>query len=100
MANIVVNSADTIQFVDGAGKEIAETPTVVFQLGDWDAGSHVESGIMVDVSGDEAPLLSATNARKLAKWLTRAADALENVSKSSQNKKRSKSEYVEDYDEF
>lgn len=101
MANITVNSADTIQFVNGPGKETAETPTAIFQVGDWDAGSYVESGIMVDVAGPEAPLLSASNARKLAKWLIRAADSLEHAGNSSSQKKRGKySRNEDDEDDF
>jgi hypothetical protein len=100
VANITVNSANTIQFVNGPGKETAETPTAIFQVGDWDAGSYVESGIMVDVGGAEAPLLSAANARKLAKWLTRAADLLEQTGNSSSQKKRNKYLRDEDDEEF
>ncbi len=99
MANITVNSAEMIQFVDSAGKQSSETPTAVFQLGDWDAGSHVETGIMVDVSGAEAPLLNATNARKLAKWLLRAADLMDKSGEQEQTKKRNKPTYHEEDDD-
>lgn len=94
MATVVVNSADTIQFVNIGSSAGSNGPTLLLQSGDWQDGDHVESGIVVDVAGDQAPILTADNARKLARWLQRAADTIEGV--KSTNKKRHRSSYSED----
>ena len=78
MATVVTNKPDYLEFKNVVATESAENaPTVTFQLGDWAAENHIETGIAVDVYGAELPLLSAANARKLAKWLTRAADEID-----------------------
>ncbi len=79
MATVVVNKPDHIEFKNATPASIPadDTPTVSFQAGDWDAGGYTESGIVVDAYGAQLPLLSPNDARKLAKWLTRAADELD-----------------------
>lgn len=94
MATVVVNSADTIQFVNIGSSAGSDGPTLLMQAGDWQNDNHVESGIVVDVIGGEMPILTADNARKLARWLQRAADAIDGV--KSTNKKRHRSSYNED----
>lgn len=95
MATIGINSADTIQFVNisVAGKD---RPTLLMQSGEWQNDTGVETGITVDVTGDEVPILTADNARKLAKWLQRAADTLDGV--KTQAKKRQKFSYEDEDD--
>lgn len=90
MATVVVNKPDYIEFknITATAKAQDDAPTVIFQAGDWDAGSHTESGITVDVFGSQLPLLSPTDARKLAKWLNRAADDLEGVKQDKKRKNR------------
>lgn len=90
MATVVVNHPDHIEFknVTATSKAQEDAPTVSFQAGEWNAGSHTESGITVDVFGSQLPLLSPTDARKLAKWLNRAADDLEGVKHAKQRKHR------------
>lgn len=93
MATVIVNQADIIQLSNRtAGVNAKTAPTVVMQLGDWDAGDHVEYGILIDVSGHEAPILTAADARKLSKWLVRAADELDGSKKPNKNKKRARGE--------
>ena len=94
MATVVVNSADTIQFVNVVSSGSPDNPTLILQAGDWQDGDRVEAGIVVDVVGDQAPILTADNARKLSRWLQRAADSIEGV--KSTNKKRHRSSYNED----
>lgn len=94
MATIALNSADTIQFVNISVRDKQSAPTMIMQAGDWQNDSGVETGITVDVTGDEVPILTADNARKLAKWLQRAADNLDGV--KSAPKKRHKFTYEED----
>lgn len=90
MANISVNNSGTIEFknlTDGLKSE--DAPTLTAQAGDWNNGNYVESGVTFDVVGEQLPLLSANDARKLAKWLIRAADDLEGK-KNRDNKKASR----------
>lgn len=99
MAIIAINTPDTLEFhtnIPGAPKN--PVPYVSIQLGTWELPTRTESGIIIDTGGaaDYAPILSPTDARKLAKWLNKAADDLEGVP-SKKNKK--KAHYNEDDDE-
>ncbi len=100
MATVVVNTPDHIEFRNvTASKTPADAPTLSLQAGDWDSGTHTETGIVVDVYGAQLPLLSPTDARKLAKWLVRAADDIEGV--KSDKKRKTKNHYeVDDADEY
>lgn len=97
MANIVVNSSDVLQFVEGSTRPTDETPTVIFQAGEWELDSGIGAGIVVDVQGAQAPLLSAENARKLSKWLLKAADLLDGTKDNSRKKHRAN--YDDDADD-
>jgi hypothetical protein len=82
VATVVVNTPNHIEFKNIlATQPPDDAPTVSAQAGDWDAGSHTETGIVIDVYGAQAPLLSAADARKLSKWLARAADDLDGTRK-------------------
>lgn len=96
MASVVVNAADIIQFVNVSGKNAKDDPTLLVQAGEWETGSQVESGVAFDVSGAQIPILTAGNARKLAQWLTKAADLLDGVNQPK--KKHGKQRYEEDDD--
>lgn len=96
MATVVVNTPDHIEFKNvSAAKNQTEAPTVSLQAGDWDAGEFTESGIIIDVYGAQLPLLSSADARKLAKWLTKAADMLDGCKPEKKRKNR----YQEDDDD-
>lgn len=99
MATIAVNTSDNIQFVNAENGQAKDAPTLNVQAGDWQIGQHVEAGILVDVTGIDAPLLTANDARKLAKWLTRAADQLDGV-KNSEKKRKPRQHYELDDDDF
>lgn len=91
MAALTINTADVIEFRDiRQSPDPKNAPFITVQLGDWDIDKHVERGIIVDSSGpDEYPtILSGNDARKLAKWLNRAADTLDAASNTKQTKKR------------
>jgi hypothetical protein len=94
VATVILNSLDTIQFVNVSSADGSKGPMLVAQAGDWHDEDRVESGVVVDVVGDQAPILTADNARKLARWLQRAADTIEGV--KPVNKKRYRSSYSED----
>lgn len=89
MATVVINQPDHIEFRNvNAAKSPAESPTVSLQAGDWDAENYTETGIVIDVYGPQLPLLSPADARKLAKWLNRAADDLEGHKPDKKRKNR------------
>lgn len=100
MAITTINTADTLEFrtsLPGAPKD--PPPYVSIQLGTWELATKTESGIIIDSGGDTnySPVLSAADARKLAKWLSRAADEMEGISTKKNSKK--KHHYEEDDDE-
>ena len=89
MATVVVNNPDHIEFRNvNVVKASDDSPTVSFQSGEWRADNYVEAGIVVDVFGSQLPLLSPADARKLAKWLNRAADNIEGVKTDKKRKPR------------
>ncbi|NDD53112.1 hypothetical protein EBZ39_04395 [bacterium] len=100
MANVAINSHDTLQFVNigNNGKKTETDPTVLFQAGEWGIDGKTETGIIVDVFGDQMPLLTTTNARKLARWLEKAADNLDGV--KHRNNKRGKNLDEDDSNNF
>ena len=98
MATVVVNKPDHIEFKNvNAAKPPDAAPTVSLQSGDWDAEKYTEAGIVIDVYGAQLPLLSPTDARKLAKWLVRAADDLEGVKSDKKRKRRPREEEDDAY---
>lgn len=102
MAITVINTPDTIEFhtsIPGAPKN--PVPFVSIQLGTWELPARTESGIVIDSGGDNdyPPVLSASDARKLAKWLVKAADDLEGVDNKKHNNNKKRQHYEEDDDE-
>jgi hypothetical protein len=98
VATLVENTSNSIRFTNVEnGTENA--PTLLVQAGDWDAGDHIEGGVVFDTFGEQAPMLTAADARKLAKWLTRAADIVEGV-KHSDKKNKARHRYQEDEDDI
>ena len=98
VASISVNTPDNIQFVNVDGGPTKDSPTLSVTSGDWETADHVESGIVFDVYGDQTPMLTPQDARKLAKWLVRAADALDGLS-ADKKKKHRHNHYEEEDDE-
>ncbi|NDD52916.1 hypothetical protein EBZ39_03410 [bacterium] len=97
MATVVINQPDRIEFknLTPAGSAV-NAPTATFQSGEWTiSDNRDETGIIVDVSGPETPILTPADARKLAKWLIKAADELDGSSKKN-NKHRRTSYYEQD----
>lgn len=104
MATIAVNNDGMIQFVNfiadasGRGNQI-DAPTLVVQSGEWQNDSATEAGVVFDVAGDQAPILDSKDARKLAKWLQRAADILDGT-KNSTRKNKARNYYEDEDDDF
>lgn len=97
MATVALNTADNIQFVNFVAGVKADNPTLIVQSGDWQVENAVEAGIIFDVTGDQPPILNPNDARKLAKWLTRAADDLDG--KKKHDKKSKPRHYYEEDEE-
>lgn len=99
MATLTQNTPDTIEFTEIHQDSAAKTTAFVLaELGEWEIGKKRESGIVIDSSGPEVfpAVLSANNARKLAKWLTRAADTLDGEANHKSSKKRQHYEQDDD----
>jgi hypothetical protein len=97
VATVVINQPNHIEFKNvNAAKSPDDSPTVSFQAGEWDAENYTEAGIVIDVFGSQLPLLSPVDARKLAKWLVRAADDLEGVKHDKKRKHRPRPEEDDD----
>ena len=104
MATVVVNKPHVIEFKNlDPSVNADDIPTLVAQAGAWQLHDTAgeETGIVVDVAGNAAPLLTPTDARKLARWLTRAADELEGArGEKKQKKSRRHCGAEEDEDEY
>lgn len=102
MATLSLNTPEAIEFKNiHADLAPKDCPFIISQVGDWDCGGHVESGIVIDSAGTDVypPILSANDARKLAKWLTRAADILDGAKEAPKKSKR-RTHYEEDDDQY
>jgi hypothetical protein len=89
VATVVINKPDHIEFRNVNADKLPDlAPTVKLQAGDWDADNYTETGIVIDVYGSQLPLLSPADARKLAKWLNRAADELDGHKPDKKRKNR------------
>lgn len=100
MATLALNDSNNIQFVNLDSGNKKDAPTLLVSAGEWEAGQHIEPGVIFEVGGDQAPLLTPADARKLAKWLTRAADILEGTKSTEKKHKQKHHRYEEDDDEF
>lgn len=100
MATIVENHPDIIQFVNSVATGNKDVPTLAVQSGDWQVDDHVESGIVFDAYGPQPPILTSSDARKLAKWLNRAADSLDGVKNSDKKNKHRHHYEQDDIDEY
>ncbi len=78
MSPIVHNEPDIFELRNAVPvKDGEDPPTLLAEFGTWRTPQGLTSGVSVATYGEAAPLLSPTDARKLAKWLHRAADELE-----------------------
>lgn len=100
MASLTINNPNTIEFAN-LSPSVKDSPTLNVQCGEWESSGSFVAGVVFDVLGARMPLLSAHDARKLAKWLNRAADTLDGV-KNSGKKGKSRRHYEEadDVDEY
>lgn len=97
MAVIVSNSVDEIIFRDTSfSRDTTAAPTLSVLFGEWDQNGKSVSGILFETAGDTFPLLTGSDARKLAKWLNDTADALEGV--APHKKTRGRNYYEQDDD--
>lgn len=99
MPSIINQTADSfeLQNIDPAKKNDDEPPTLLAEMGTWRAPAGDQSGVSITVYGELSPLLSVSDARKLAKWLLRAADELEgDTNKHSDRRGQKKRREFED----
>lgn len=95
--------SDFIFFANRAAQpEDANLPALVVEFGELsDADSQPLSGVIFSIEGDYSPVLSSRDARKLSKWLDRAADSLDGISASPKGKKKRRHKYdEEDEDDY
>jgi hypothetical protein len=98
VATLSLNTANEIEFKNLTANTAPTTaPTVLAQVGEWEVGNHVDAGVVIDTYGEYPPMLTASDARKLAKWLVRAADSIDTA--QNQPKKKKRQHYEEDDDE-
>lgn len=99
MATVVTNTAEEIIFCNSAvDKKKEDIPTLKAIAGDWETDTGLEAGVVFETYGAQFPILTAADARKLSKWLARAADLLEDV-KPQKKKGNSKPRYETDDDD-
>lgn len=100
MARITVNLPDQIVFED-SDPRFKTAPTLSVQAGVWAEQENQETGIVFDVYGDELPLLSAHDARKLAKWLNAFAEQVDGKHAEKRHKgRRHNHNAADDEDDF
>lgn len=76
-----------------------DTPRLIVESGQFEhTDGTVISGVTFVTEGVLVPLLTAKEARKLSKWLDRAADQIDGI-KSSASRKKRRHEYDEDDDD-
>lgn len=98
MATVTKNTADCLEFQNFLPKD---APTLNVQAGDWQTGDdRHETGLVFDVFGAQPPLLSPDDARKLARWLERAAALLDGKKPEKKHKQKYKAADDEDYDDW
>lgn len=102
MATVVVNRPDLIEFKNISVKAPTDKPpTLNVQAGVWQVDDQTdEAGIVFEVSGNNAPLLNAADARKLARWLTKTADDLEGAADKKKQKPKRHRNYDDSDDEY
>lgn len=99
MATVLTNTPDEIVFCNtGGDKKKEDIPTLKIIAGDWEIGASFEAGIVFEIYGPQFPMLTAADARKLSKWLARAADLLDDV-KPQKKKGNNKPHYESDDDD-
>jgi hypothetical protein len=99
VATITINTAAEIEFKELLpGVPVTDLPFLIAQSGNWEFDGKSATGVIIDGSRlDEPPtVLTSDNARKLAKWLIKAADTLDTAESRGVKKKRT---YYEQDDE-
>ncbi len=99
MSSIINQTADSFELKNvQTDQKQTNPPTLLAEVGIWRSTEGNQSGVSVALYGDIAPLLSASDTRKFAKWLLRAADELEGAMNRSAERKGQKKrrEFEED----
>jgi hypothetical protein len=97
---IVTNEIDIFELRnDVPTAKLEDLPTLFAETGIWSTKTGDVAGISMTTYGDVSTLVSPTEARKLAKWLTRAADALEGANSRKSRPGSKPSHYEPDDDD-
>jgi len=93
MAQTIVNTADSLQICNPDATIAPEAvPNLIIQL-------IIDTGVCFDVTGDMMPLLTANDARKVAKWLNKAAERLDGTKTAKRKGQKKAHDWDEDLDE-
>lgn len=97
---IVTNEIDIFELQNDVPVAKGEDqPTFLAEAGTWKTKTGQITGISVTTYGEVAPLVSPTEARKLAKWLIRAAEDLEGADSRKSRPGSKPSHYDQDDEE-
>lgn len=78
----------------------ADPSALLVEFGSFqDPSAHLNAGFVFTAEGDYSPVLSAKDARKLSRWLEKAADTLEGISPQKKQKKKKRHQYSDDDEE-
>lgn len=93
MAQTIINTAEALQLCNpDATIPQDSVPNLIIQL-------VAASGICFDVTGDMMPLLTANDARKVAKWLNKAAELLDGTKTVKRKGQKKSHDWGDDLDE-
>lgn len=93
-------TADLFEIVnDVPGLKGDAAPTITAELGLWEFEAAEQTGILIDIFGDRAPVIGPVEARRLAKWLMQAAASLDGGTKQQYRKGQKKRRHYEDEDD-
>lgn len=99
MSPIVHNERDIFEARNAVPvREGEDPPTLLAELGNWRTPQGLVSGVSVSTFGEVAPVLSAIEARKFAKWLHKAADDMEGGNNQRARPGAKRSHYEQDDD--
>lgn len=74
---VKINTPDLLEIVNECSPEKGDPPTLLIEFGTWKTETGNQTGIAVEVFGDQAPLLGPGEARRLSKWLLQAAERMD-----------------------
>ena len=100
MSDIKHNTRDLFELVNPVKVSAGEdAPTLLLEAGIWNTADGNKSGISISTFGELAPLIEPQDARRLAKWLSAAADELSGEKRGKQRNGGKRPRYDDDDDD-